>query len=288
MAGDLIETAGPRETGVSSSGGHGLSARRRGLKAVALPAVLLGAIFLGEPPPTPQRTAMASTRTVTDSPTLAIEQRRVREPIADSPAMVWRSPTVIVDPGHGGRHDPGSVGSNGVTEKELTLDIATRLQALLRRAGLRVVLTRTEDREVPLAERVRLANELGGDLFLSIHVNWLEGRTRGIETFHLERGHDTARLEESVRFAAAVHRELRSHVEEVNPSMVDRGVKEAPFRVLAETRMPAILAEVSTLSNDQEADLLELPAYRQYIALALYAGIRSYADGVVVEPSLGS
>ena len=295
---DIHLTTTPGPDAVSPPHRYRLEVGKFGLRAVALPAVLLVSILLGEAPPAPGDSTASPVEVAPGSsapsgsvvPRAAYERRR-REPVRPPSAPLVAatlSPVIVLDPGHGGRGDPGTMAANGVREKDLTLDIARRLRAFLQRAGLRVVQTRTEDRLVPLAERVRLANEAGGDIFVSIHVNWLEGSARGIETFHLQRGQPPTRWQASAKLAEAVHRELRAYIQEVTPSVVDRGVKEGPFKVLSETWMPAVLAEVSTLSNDQEADLLALPAYRQYIALALYAGIRSYADGLAVGAGLGS
>ncbi|MDX1643431.1 MAG: N-acetylmuramoyl-L-alanine amidase, partial [Thermoanaerobaculia bacterium] len=139
------------------------------------------------------------------------------------------------------------------------------------------------------------------------HVNWLGDGARGIETFFLGPTEDpylshlasrenrdsgysltalreilegvyaNLRQEESRRLAVAVQEALFSHLGEVAPGIVDRGVKTAPFVVLVGTDMPAVLAEVSALSSEEEARLLELPAYREYIALAIFSGIDTYA-----------
>lgn len=218
--------------------------------------------------------------------------------------------TVVLDPGHGGNDNPGTMATSGLAEKDLTLDIARRLRALLGRAGYRVLMTRDGDGTVTLDERTRFANDSRADIFVSIHVNWLGESRRGIETFFLgptedpylthlasrenrDSGYSLAALkqilegvyanlrqEESRKLAEAVHKKLYAHLREVAPGTVDRGVKTAPFVVLVGTEMPAILAEVSALSSREEAGLLELPAYREYIALALFSGISSYARSV--------
>jgi N-acetylmuramoyl-L-alanine amidase len=216
---------------------------------------------------------------------------------------------IVVDPGHGGG-DHGTRTPNGLTEKELTLDIARRLGAKLREAGYEVDSTREGDARVSLRDRARLANERGADLFVSIHVNWLEdGRAnRGIETYFLgpsddpfvvrlaraenqESGYALAdvrkllesiyadlRQEQSRNLAREVQRHLVRSLREVAPEVADRGVKSAPFLVLVTTQMPAILAEVASLSNDEEARLLAQESHRERIAVALFQGIRSYSD----------
>jgi len=215
---------------------------------------------------------------------------------------------VVLDPGHGGRNG-GTTTSSGLVEKDLTLDIARRLGELLRDEGFEVLLTRDDDVEMSLEERADFANREAADLFVSIHLNWIEGGARGVETYFLGTTDDPslsrlvaaenrgsgysqadlrrlldelyASLREgsSQHLAAALQRSLLRSLRTVNPAVEDRGVKTAPFIVLMETDMPAVLAEVSCLSNEEEAELLTRPLYRQYIAEALLAGIRSYAAG---------
>jgi N-acetylmuramoyl-L-alanine amidase len=214
---------------------------------------------------------------------------------------------VVLDPGHGGRSTGAAIGT--AAEKDLTLDIALRLRELLTEAGFEVAMTREDDRAVSLEERAGFANRAGADLFVSIHVNWIENRAvRGVETYYLgstddpfvsrlaaaenvESGYSQADLREllasvyaglrgdaSRRAAAEIQRALLRSLRSVNPAIADRGVKTAPFLVLAETEMPAVLAEVSCLSNHEEAELLGRPLYRQYIAEALAAGIVRFAE----------
>jgi len=224
---------------------------------------------------------------------------------------------VVLDPGHGGG-DLGTRTPTGLNEKELTLDLAQRVAALLRGAGFDPVLTREDDRRLLLDERVRIANEAAADLFVSIHFNWFQdGRAnRGIETFYLgptddptvtalasqenrESGYslsDVRRLldsiyadlrqEQSRALAAEVQRKLLRSVREVAPEVRDRGVKSAPFLVLVTTQMPAILAEVACLSNREEAELLGRAEYRDRIARALFDGIAAYSRVVAqAEPA---
>jgi N-acetylmuramoyl-L-alanine amidase len=224
---------------------------------------------------------------------------------------------VAIDPGHGG----GSLGTHtprGLVEKDLTLDVAVRLRKLLEDDGFQVLMTRGGDQDVSLAERGTLANKGEADIFVSIHVNWIENRqSRGVETYFLgatqdpflsrlaaaenrESGYSMAdmrqlldriyadvRQDNSRKLAGVVQSSLYHSLRKVNPGLEDRGVKAAPFIVLLTTEMPAILAEVSCLSNDQEADLLSRPLYRQYIAEALAEGVRSYADSVEGRPQGG-
>ncbi len=215
---------------------------------------------------------------------------------------------IVLDPGHGGT-DEGTKPPVGLTEKALTLDIAQRLALLLLGAGFDVTLTRESDSKLYLRDRVRFANQARADLFVSIHLNWFkDGRAnRGIETYFLgpsddpfttelasienrESGYSLAdvrklldgiysdlRQQESRRLAAAVQRRLVGTVREVNREVRDRGVRSAPFLVLVETEMPAILSEVASLSSPEEAVLLARPDYRERLARALFDGIRAYS-----------
>jgi len=216
---------------------------------------------------------------------------------------------VVLDPGHGGANG-GTTTPSGLAEKELTLDIARRLAAELAGAGFDVRMTRTEDVAMSLEERARFANGADADLFVSIHVNWIGNQgVRGVETYFLgttddpvlgrlaaaeNRGSGFATTDlrdllddlyaglrgaSSERAARAIQRSLLRSLRTVNPAVEDRGVKTAPFIVLMRTDMPAVLAEVSCLSNREEAELLARPLYRQYIAEALASGIERYAEG---------
>jgi N-acetylmuramoyl-L-alanine amidase len=216
---------------------------------------------------------------------------------------------IVLDPGHGG-HDLGTTGVSGLDEKDLVLDVALRLGALIEeRMGAEVVYTRTEDVFVPLEERTEIANRARADLFLSIHANSSRYRAiAGPETFYLNltssrddlevaarenaaNGHNIFELQtllqkiatqdkvqESSEFAARVQRALHGQAVKSNPAMKNRGVKKAPFVVLIGARMPSILAELGFLSNAREEALLKSDAYRQKIAEALLAGVEKYAS----------
>lgn len=214
---------------------------------------------------------------------------------------------VVLDPGHGGENR-GTATRDGLAEKELTLDIADRLRDLLEAASFEVAMTRTEDETLSLAERGELANRAQGDIFVSIHVNWLEDTdARGVETFYLgptddpylerlaasengdgslrlgelrealERVYAGVRREESRALARAVQRSLLVSLRTLDPGVRNRGVKTAPFGVLIRTQMPAILAEVGALSSEVDSELFRDPSYRQYLAEALFEGIQAYS-----------
>jgi N-acetylmuramoyl-L-alanine amidase len=223
---------------------------------------------------------------------------------------------IVIDPGHGGK-DIGTSTPGGLAEKEVTLDIGIRLRHLLEQAAFEVVMTRDKDETVPLRQRTALANTQGADLFVSIHLNWIDGgQVRGIETYYLgptedpvllqlaaqenrDSGYSLAdfrklldqiylsvRRDESRRLAESVQRTLVTALRRSQPTLANRGVKTAPFAVLVGTEMPAILAEVTCLSHPEEARLLATPQYRQDIAQALWQGIRAYAQALNRFPKI--
>lgn len=222
--------------------------------------------------------------------------------------------TIAIDAGHGG-HDPGAIGRGGTREKNLTLDIAKRLAALVEeRLGCAVVMTRDRDEFIPLEDRPAIARTKGADLFVSIHVNASRrSRARGIETYIQglrasdrdamataarenattsktlgELDGELAKIltglrmesndEDSIRLAHAVQGALVDALKPVQGWVVDLGVKRAFFYVLINTAMPSILAEVGFLSNPAEERLLKKESYRQAIAEALYDGVKKYVD----------
>ena len=214
---------------------------------------------------------------------------------------------IVLDPGHGGAQ-AGAVAESGASEKEITLDLALRLRRLLQDASFEVLLTREADVTMSLEQRVAFANARRADVFVSIHVNWISRRgVRPVETYHvgptddpavlklagaenresgyslgayrrlLERIYIDERRDESRALAQTINAELYRALSAVNPGLQNRGVKMAPFAVLVGTEMPAILVEVSCLSNEDEAELLTTDDYRARIAAALLRGIRSYS-----------
>jgi N-acetylmuramoyl-L-alanine amidase len=216
--------------------------------------------------------------------------------------------TIVIDAGHGGKQT-GAISDSGISEKEITLDVALRLRRLMEKSPFEVFLTRQTDQTIPLEKRVEFANAKKADLFVSIHVNWMEPRNiRALETYFvgpsddpatlnlarmenresnysfsdyrriLDKIYVDARREESRRLARSVQTELYRSLRQNNPQVEDRGIKMAPFVVLIGTQMPAILAEISCLSNDDEVKLLTDNDYKEKIALALYKGIHSYAN----------
>ncbi len=216
---------------------------------------------------------------------------------------------VVIDPGHGG-HDAGTTGPSGLTEKELTLDVAKRLGELVEEEmGSEVVYTRTDDRYISPEERGAFANRNKADLFISIHVNSSPQRSAtGVETYYLnftsspealevaarenavgERSVNDLgdlikkialkdKIDESREFAGKVQAALFSGASKAGNRTRDRGVRKAPFMVLIGATMPSILTEIGFLSNPKEEALLKKPEYRQKVAEALFQGISQYAS----------
>ena len=221
---------------------------------------------------------------------------------------------IVIDPGHGG-HDPGAKGA-GTTEAELVLDVSLRLAQLLEKVpGLEVVLTRKTDDYVPLQERTAIANRENADLFLSIHANAnSSAQAQGVETYFLNfattlsaaavaarenaaSGQNMGelpdvvktialnnKLDESRDFATFVQREMVAKLRPANKAIRDLGVKQAPFVVLIGAAMPSVLAEISFMTNPQEAKLLKSSAYRQRIAEALFEAVRTYQASLKKAP----
>jgi N-acetylmuramoyl-L-alanine amidase len=217
---------------------------------------------------------------------------------------------VVIDAGHGG-DQPGAISNTGLAEKDVTLDIALRLRQLLKQSPYEVLLTRESDQTVSLADRVKFANAKKADLFVSIHVNWMQPRSiRPLETYYvgptndphvlqlaslenrqsgyslseyrqlLDKVYLDVRRNESHDLAKTVDAELFKSLKPLNPKLDDRGVKMAPFAVLVGTQMPAVLAEVSSLSNAEDDKLLRNDQYKQKIAVSLFEGITTYAKNL--------
>jgi len=220
--------------------------------------------------------------------------------------------TAVLDPGHGGDL-PGALSPDGEAEKTLTLDIARRLKRRLEAQGGLAVLTRPGDSRVPLANRSAVANAVKADLFISIHLNSMPTEaarkvSSGVETYFLsadasDAGAAAAAAREnadrvagepapdpgdpvaailddlasadalagSSRLAYAIHDKLVAAVHAEN-----RGVKQAPFYVLAGARMPAVLLEVGFISNAAEAAKLRTPEHQERIVAAIADGVAAW------------
>ncbi len=218
---------------------------------------------------------------------------------------------IVIDAGHGG-HDTGTIGVDGILEKDVVLDVALRVGKLLHdRLGAEVVYTRSDDTFIPLETRTAIANKAQADLFLSIHANSSsDASARGVETYYLnftsapdaletaarenavsdQSIHELSdlvkkialkdKIDESREFASDVESSLYGGLQRGNAGLKDRGVKKAPFVVLIGANMPSILAEISFVTNPKDANQLEQPEYRQRVAESLYKGVAKYAGGL--------
>jgi N-acetylmuramoyl-L-alanine amidase len=235
---------------------------------------------------------------------------------AATPAVPAKAlPVIVLDPGHGGV-ETGATGPTGLQEKTLTLDLAMRLKSRLERQGATVVLTRDDDRVLTLDDRTAIANHNRAILFISIHLNASKRKTAvGAETYYLATGStdDEARtlaglenkayeppdgvaqgtgttppdhglelilwdlaqntfLRESSRLAEAVQSELNAAT-----GVRDRGVRQAPFRVLMGATMPAILIEAGFISNPEEEARFKDDAYKDRVVDAIARAVATIA-----------
>ena len=218
---------------------------------------------------------------------------------------------IVIDAGHGG-HDSGTLGVDGIEEKDVVLDVALRLGKLLHdRLGAEIIYTRSDDTFIPLETRTAIANKAQADLFLSIHANSSQDSTaRGVETYYLNFTSDETALDvaarenavsgqsihqlsdlvkkitlkdkiaESREFASDVEGSLFAGLTSGNDGLKNRGVKKAPFVVLIGANMPSILAEISFVTNPRDASQLREPDYRERVAESLYAGVAKYEAGL--------
>lgn len=247
-------------------------------------------------------------------PTSTVEMASPAQPV-DRPGIH----TIVIDPGHGGG-ETGAIGPSGVPEKDLTLQLARELAGKLGRLGVQVVMTRSEDATLGLDTRTAIANQNKADLFVSIHLNSSLGSgAHGTETYFLSPQATDSRaaraaadenggpadsgaaapgaeqqdvdlilwdlaqshhLAESQRFANMIQGELNEALQ-----LKDRGVKQAPFRVLMGAMMPAVLVELGFLSNPDEEKKLQDAAYRGQLLDSLTRAIARYKASVEGTPA---
>lgn len=217
---------------------------------------------------------------------------------------------IVLDPGHGGK-DPGAVGKNKTREKDINLNVALLLKSMLEKElGVEVLMTRADDRFIPLSGRTKFAMDKKADIFVSIHTNASNNRSaKGLETYYLSTSStsnsravealenevvelyegaeekkkyvaldfilsdmcQTEFLESSNTLAALVHRNMVSGVQGS-----DRGVKQANFYVLRGAFMPAILVEMGFISNLNEEALLANQQYQERLARTIFEGIKRF------------
>ncbi len=265
--------------------------------------------------PSPAQPASApadrASRALADSPAdplMASELKSIEKSSGSVSRMLGlKIKTIMIDAGHGGS-DSGTRGEMGTLEKDLTLDIARRLKArLIENSSARVLMTRDGDYFVSLNRRVELSRESGADLFISVHLNYLPKRPiNAIETYYfgpsddrkiislaerenagseyglsdfreiMEKLGTRMKLQESRELARTIQASLFVNSRRHNEDIRNNGVKRAPFVVLLGVDVPAVLAEVSCLSNGEEERELGSDTHRDNIARYLAAGILAY------------
>ncbi len=270
-------------------------------------------MVLADPPPmpsVPMKTASAPKPSMPVLPAFAAKRNSSGDRTLIR-ALGLKVGRIVIDAGHGGQ-DHGSTGPGGLMEKELCLDVALRLGALIeQRLGSEVTYTRKDDTFIPLEGRTELANEMRADLFISIHANSSPyPGVSGVETYYLnfdstrealdlasrenagsqetifdlpgiiEKISKHDKSEESKEFAAKMQTALYSAAARSNPAARNRGVRKAPFIVLIGATMPSILAEIGFVSNAKEESLLKRAEHRQRLAEALYNGLERYAGSL--------
>ena len=218
---------------------------------------------------------------------------------------------VVIDPGHGGK-DPGCVGKSGLREKEIVLDVATRLKNILEsKENLEVIMTRESDIFLDPESRTVTANQKQADLFISIHANANRStKLSGIESFYLNFSQDPSVIEtaarenatstkniskmkdiiekivqnskivESKELAESIQNSLVKSLSQEYSDVRSLGVKGGPFWVLIGGEMPSVLVEISHLSNPTEEKRLQSPQYRQRVAQGIYEGIIEYVNSL--------
>lgn len=176
-------------------------------------------------------------------------------------------PEIVLDAGHGGKDQGTSYGE--VLEKDINLEIAKKTEAILKKSGYQVKLTREDDTFINIHERADYANQKNAKVFVSIHCNSLEeGQADGIETFYAE-----SKEEDSQALAQAIQTKASEQTK-----ALDRGAKTADYVVVKETKMPAALIEVGFLSDANERELLQAAEYQEKLAEGIAAGILEYLE----------
>ncbi|MDA8221055.1 MULTISPECIES: N-acetylmuramoyl-L-alanine amidase [Desulfosporosinus] len=195
----------------------------------------------------------------------------------EQPSYLLAGLTIVVDPGHGGP-DPGASGASGTYEKNNTLPVGLNLAALLRSAGAHVVLTRSTDvspaegaysERADLEARTKIANDLNADLFVSLHNDSFSNPAASGTTTYYSSLNPVA--DQSLSLAQNIQGELIKSI-----GLTNRGVKNSPFYVVKNTKMPAVLIELGFLSNPTEENLLSSPEFQKTAAQGIYRGILSF------------
>jgi N-acetylmuramoyl-L-alanine amidase len=236
---------------------------------------------------------------------------------AEAPAPASGLRKIVLDPGHGGK-DPGAIGVGGAAEKDVVLGVAKKLARKLHaELGVKVVLTRNDDRYVPLEDRTALANSEDADLFISLHMNASpNAEARGIETYYLDNTTDEAairlaarenrtsrrnisdlqfilsdmmqnvKLEDSITLAHRLQGALVGGMSRMMADVKDLGVKKALFHVLVGARMPSVLVEMFFITHRVEGAAMGQERYQDAMVDALYEGIERYGQTNIVAKTL--
>ncbi|PWT90076.1 MAG: hypothetical protein C5B54_07800, partial [Acidobacteria bacterium] len=259
----------------------------------------------------PPRLVLDFYRKETVQPPAAEAKPAPQPPPTLLPSTTPEKKVIVIDPGHGGS-ETGAAGKDGAFEKDITLSIARKLKSILEsNTGVRVILTREADQQVALDDRTALANNNKADLFISIHANsTVHGMAKGAETYFLsaQATDDESRavaalennaiglnqnatsvdpdlklilwdmaqteyLSESSQLAEMIQQELNSAL-----SITNRGIKQAPFRVLMGATMPAVLIEVGFINNPSEEKLMIDSDYQTKIARAIFRSVEKFQE----------
>lgn len=215
--------------------------------------------------------------------------------------------TIMIDAGHGGK-DPGAMG-NGITEKQITLNLARLVGERLKAKGFTVLYTRGKDTYVALDQRAVIANNKKADLFISLHVNASKDKsTNGLETYFMDMARSnsaatvaarenavsvksisdlqfiltdlmlTSKLQESQDLAAIVHQKTYARLRQAGFTVGDNGVRSAPFYVLMGARMPAVLVEIGYLTHASDASRIKSQKYLERLADGITLGVIEYRN----------
>jgi N-acetylmuramoyl-L-alanine amidase len=281
----IVDVKGERPAEISSLS----PSIKAGPSVAEAAASTLPAVTVKEPPAEPPREQPSSRGKTRTSP---------------KPGKVRR---IVVDPGHGGK-DPGAVGAGGLQEKDVVLAMGTSLARKLKEElGIDVVMTRSTDVFIELQERTAIANQVGADLFVSIHANASLNRgANGIETYYLNlaktekaaqlaaRENGTSlekvsllqavlfdlmanyKLNDSAHLAEEVQKTLHKRLAGRYSAVKNLGVKQGPFYVLVGATMPSILVETAFISHEREETRLGDPLYQDQVAQGILEGISAY------------
>ncbi len=205
--------------------------------------------------------------------------KKYEEKYISTLSWVMANKLIVIDPGHGGV-DPGALGSNGVHEKDIVLEVSMKLAEMMRQSGAQVLLTRESDRDLSdpglsnlheiklqdLTRRVELANQNNADIFLSIHVNSFPDRREcGAQTF------SQPGSEESKKLAMSIQKEFNNFLK--NPG---RQAKQVDYFACRTSKMPSVIVEIGFISNSSEEKLMMDPLYQNTVAWSIYAGTARY------------